>query len=103
VRLIQLPNDFTWRPPTLDDIPAVAKLINDYSEHYIGYRGVTENDIETEWTMPKFKPDAETRLVYNSNQNVHKILFVSYNARINDQIHNRKIFETIQLPWEAGV
>ena len=61
---MQLPNEFTYRPATMDDIPAVAKLTNDYTEHYLGYSGVTENDVETEWAMPKFNPQADTQLVF---------------------------------------
>jgi mycothiol synthase len=60
---LQLPNDFTIRPATMDDIPMVVNLTNDYDEHYLGYRGVTENDIETEWTMPKFNPQVDIQLV----------------------------------------
>jgi mycothiol synthase len=49
----------------MDDIPAVAKLINDYAEQYLGYREVTENEINTDWTMPKFEPRSDIRLVFN--------------------------------------
>jgi hypothetical protein len=62
---IQLPIDFTCRPPTAEDIPAVTKLINDYTEHFLGYREVTENDIKIEWAMPKFDPISDIRLVFN--------------------------------------
>jgi mycothiol synthase len=62
---MKLPNEFTYRPATMDDIPAVAKLTNDYTEHYLGYRVVTENDIKIEWTMPKFDPQSDIRLVCN--------------------------------------
>lgn len=61
----QLPSGFTSRPGTMDDIPAAAKLMNDYDEHYLGYRGFTENDLETDWTMPKFNPQTDIQLVCN--------------------------------------
>ncbi len=61
----QLPTNFTSRPATMDDIPAVVKLTNDYDEHYLGYRGTTENELETEWTMPKFNPQTDIQLVCN--------------------------------------
>lgn len=65
MRPIQLPNDFTYRPATMDDIPVVTGLANDYTERYLGYREVTENDIETGWKMPKFNPQTDTQMVYN--------------------------------------
>jgi len=61
----KLPSGFTSRPATLDDIPSAAKLMNDYEEHYLGYRGFSENDLETEWTMPRFDPKNDIRLVCN--------------------------------------
>ena len=62
---MQLPNEFTFRAATMDDIPAVTRLVNDYTEHYLGYREVTENELETEWKMPKFNPQADTQVAYN--------------------------------------
>jgi mycothiol synthase len=58
-----LPHGYTSRPPTWDDLPAAVKLMNDYSEHYLGYRGFTENSIETEWKSPKFNLGTDARLV----------------------------------------
>ena len=59
----QNPIGFTSRPATMDDIPAAMKLMNDYNQHYLGYGGFTENDLETEWTMPRFDPKTDIRLV----------------------------------------
>lgn len=61
---VKLPTGFTSRPATLADVPAAVKLFNDYDEHYLGYRGETENNIETDWKMPKFDTKTDTRLVF---------------------------------------
>jgi ribosomal protein S18 acetylase RimI-like enzyme len=61
----QLPTGFTFRPPTWEDIPAAVKLMNEFDEHYLGHRGITENAIETEWKTPKFNPATDIRLVHN--------------------------------------
>jgi len=63
-----IPTGFTSRPPTWEDIPAIVKMLNDYSEHYLGYRGSTENSIETEWKTPKFKPETDICLVFTADE-----------------------------------
>jgi ribosomal protein S18 acetylase RimI-like enzyme len=60
----QLPLGFTARSATMDDIQSAVKLMNDYNEHFLGYRGFTANDLETEWTMPKFNPQTDIQLVF---------------------------------------
>jgi GNAT superfamily N-acetyltransferase len=65
-----LPNGFTFRSPTKEDIPATMDLINDFDEHYLGYQGVTENLIETEWKTPKFNPETDIRLVLTSEDEI---------------------------------
>jgi ribosomal protein S18 acetylase RimI-like enzyme len=59
-----LPTGFTFRPPTWEDLPAAVKLMNDFSEQYLGYRGFTENAIDTEWKTPKFNPETDIRMVF---------------------------------------
>ena len=61
----KLPNGFITRPPSNKDIPAVMKLMNDFDEYYLGYRGMTENAIDTEWNSPRFNPKTDIRLVFN--------------------------------------
>jgi ribosomal protein S18 acetylase RimI-like enzyme len=63
--IAKLPTNYITRGATMDDIPAALELMNDYDEHYLGYRGLTENDLETEWTTPKFDPQTDIRLVFN--------------------------------------
>ena len=58
--------DFTARGGMIADIPAAVKLFNNYSEHHLGFRGFTENMIETEWKTPKFNVEEDIRLVLNS-------------------------------------
>ena len=61
---LTLPAGFTFRPPKPEDIPAATQLINDFDEHYLGYRGITENSIETEWQTPDFNPETDIRLAF---------------------------------------
>ena len=61
-----LPSGFTTRKATMEDITAVVKLINDYAEHFLGYRGSTINRIETEWKTPRFNYEEDIHLVFNT-------------------------------------
>ncbi len=61
----KLPNGFISRSPTMDDISATVKLVNDFNEHFLGYRGFTENGIETDWKTPKFDPVTDIRIVFS--------------------------------------
>ncbi|MBC8508175.1 MAG: GNAT family N-acetyltransferase [Anaerolineales bacterium] len=60
----KLPNGFTARPGSLDDIPAAADLFNTYSQHYLGIQGFSENTLANDWTTPKFNPETDIRLVF---------------------------------------
>lgn len=62
-----LPDGFTARPGRLDDIPIAVDLFNNYSEHFIGVRSFNEENLKTEWTMPKFNPETDTRMVFDPN------------------------------------
>jgi GNAT superfamily N-acetyltransferase len=61
----KLPNGFTSRNATMEDIPAALSLFNDFDEHYLGYRGFTINLIETDWKTPKFEPENDILMVFN--------------------------------------
>jgi mycothiol synthase len=61
----ELLNGYSSRGATMANVSAAVKLFNDYSEHYLGYRGHTENSIETEWKTPKFNVEEDIRLVFN--------------------------------------
>jgi len=64
-KINQLPQGFTTRPGTMEDIPSAAELFNTYSEHYLGVRDFTISELETDWRMPKFNPKTDIRLVHN--------------------------------------
>ncbi len=61
-----LPAEFTARPGTMDDLTAVVDLLNTYSQHYLGIQGFTTSTQKNEWTTPKFNPETDIRLVFNS-------------------------------------
>jgi len=62
---VALPQGFTARPATMDDIPAVVDLFNTYSGHYLGIKDSTFNAIETGWKTPNFDPETDIRLVFD--------------------------------------
>ncbi|RLD07376.1 MAG: hypothetical protein DRI56_06800 [Chloroflexota bacterium] len=64
-KITQLPQGFTARPGTMEDIPSAVELFNVYSQHYLGIQEFTANDLETEWSIPKFNPKTDIRLVHN--------------------------------------
>jgi mycothiol synthase len=60
-----IPKGFTARPGSLALIPQAVDLFNTYSEHFLGIRGDNEENLKTEWTMPKFDPQKDIRMVFN--------------------------------------
>ncbi|MBC8331083.1 MAG: GNAT family N-acetyltransferase [Anaerolineae bacterium] len=62
---ITLPEGFTARPSSLDEIPAAVDFFNAWSKHYLGIEDHQISSYEAEWTIPKFKPDTDARMVYN--------------------------------------
>jgi mycothiol synthase len=63
----KLPQGFTSRGATLDDIPAAVVMLNEYEHHYLGIRSISEGATLTEWQMPKFNPAEDIRLVFDPN------------------------------------
>lgn len=63
-----LPDGFTARPGRLKDIPLAVDLFNNYSDHFIGVRSFNEDNLKTEWTMPKFNPETDIRMVFDPNK-----------------------------------
>ncbi len=63
-----LPNGFTARPGRLEDIPLAVELFNNYTDHFIGIRGVNEKLLKTEWTKPKFNPATDICMVFDPDK-----------------------------------
>lgn len=58
-----LPDGFTTRSMTLDDIPAVVALNNAHSRELIGVEPLTEQRLRTQCQMPGFDMETDTRFV----------------------------------------
>ncbi|MEN8171521.1 MAG: GNAT family N-acetyltransferase [Chloroflexota bacterium] len=61
----KLPPGFTMRPAEMTDVPEVVAVSNIFSKHYLDVEEFSVNDIETEWSEPKFSPQDDVRLVFS--------------------------------------
>ena len=59
----QLPEGFTVRSATEDDLPALAALDAAYTRHAVGKALRTENEIRIEWKAPTFDPTTDSQVV----------------------------------------
>lgn len=65
---VSLPEGFTERGATLDDLNEAAILMNLWSQNLIGEDDVTDvNDLITDMTMPGFTPEENLRVVFAPN------------------------------------
>ncbi len=62
---IKLPINFSVRPGSLNDIPAIVDMSNINSLHYMGVEEFSIDDLETEWTAPNFSLQDDLRLVFS--------------------------------------
>ena len=60
---VTLPDLYTSRPATMEDLNGVVNLLNANSIALIGVADVTKNEIRTFWTAPKFEIGNSTRVV----------------------------------------
>ncbi|MFZ5915428.1 MAG: GNAT family N-acetyltransferase [Chloroflexota bacterium] len=64
---VETPAGFETRPATLQDLEAVVALINAAALADIGMKRTTHEERLTEWTLPQFNLNTDTRLVYAPN------------------------------------
>ena len=64
---IQLPEGFTLRPATMDDIPACVEMFNLWAENAIGYKDISEEEVRNEWDSPDFDPAVNTYLAFTES------------------------------------
>ena len=62
---ITLPEGFTVRPATMDDIPATVEMYNLWAEDVLGYKEIGEEEVRNEWESPVFDPEKNARLVFS--------------------------------------
>lgn len=66
--VIELPEGFTARGATLDDVETSLILFNRWSRSVNGRDEITDAEaIRNEWTSPNFDPDQDIRLVFAPN------------------------------------
>ena len=58
-----LPAGYTARAPRLDDVAAIAALVQDYTRAIVGFADYTEDDVRDDLTEPGFDIDHDSRLV----------------------------------------
>ena len=61
---IQLPEGYTLRSATMDDIPACTELFNAWAMKELGNRELTAEELRTEWSSDEFIPEEDTRIVF---------------------------------------
>ena len=59
-----LPDGFTARTSSLDEIPVAVEFFNAHSMHYLGIENQQESSTRAEWTIPKYNPATDSRMVY---------------------------------------
>ena len=72
-----LPDNFTIRPATLDDVEAVADLLNTCSVERIGKPRTDAGEIRTDWQSPNFGLETDTLVVLAPNKEIvgHAVLW----------------------------
>lgn len=60
-----LPEGFTIRPATMDDLEEAVDLFNLCSIEITGERGHSHSEIENEWKTPGFSQETDQRLVFS--------------------------------------
>jgi mycothiol synthase len=66
--ILELPEGFTARGATLDDIEPSITLINRWSRSVVGWdESAPADGVRTEWTSPGFNPAEDIRLVFAPN------------------------------------
>jgi len=59
-----LPDGFTARPATLDDVEAFTEVVNRCAVARVGKPFTAVEEMRTDWQSPVFNPETHTRLVY---------------------------------------
>lgn len=59
-----LPEDFTVRAPTPDDVPAIVELIGLNELDEVGVATFSEGDLQADWQRPGFNPSTDAWLIH---------------------------------------
>jgi mycothiol synthase len=59
----QLPSGYQFRPATLEDLEPTVRLLNEWSQKMLGSKAFEVTEFDTEWSMPGFDLEQDTRLV----------------------------------------
>ncbi len=97
----QLPDGYAIRPPTDQDLPALAALDAAHTRHAVGTALRTENEIRIEWKAPYFDLETDARIVVSERGEI-----VGW-CEVYDQVpHTRTSSRLRLLPdadgWVAG-
>jgi mycothiol synthase len=61
-----LPDGYTLRPATLDDLPEAVEMFNAYSRRLIGVDDIVLENYRVEWMVPALKIEDDIRVVLSS-------------------------------------
>lgn len=64
---LKLPAGFTFRPATMDDIPACVEMYNIWSEDALGHKEVSEEEVRNEWKSSDFDPEVNAHLAFTES------------------------------------
>lgn len=65
-----LPHGYQIRPVTMEDLSPTVHMLNEWSMTMLGVKAFEETDFSTQWTMPDFDLERDTRLVLAPNGEV---------------------------------
>lgn len=61
---INLPEGFTVRGATIEDIPACVAMFDAWTAKELGRKELDEEEVRNEWVSPEFVPEEDTRIVF---------------------------------------
>ncbi len=77
-----LPRGFTMRPPTMEDLEAVTRLVNTYEIAVDGMPETTLDEMRTSWQMPDFHLDTDARVVLSPEGEYVGVLEMSHRQHV---------------------
>jgi mycothiol synthase len=61
----QLPEGYSCRPTTMDDVEAAVEMFNAWSQHHLGVSDHTVETLRRDWETPQFDLASSTRSVFD--------------------------------------
>lgn len=65
-----LPDGYTARPASMDDVELTVTLINQFAKHHAGIEPVSVVNLRNEWNSPGYSMENDTQMVFNEKGNL---------------------------------